>query len=76
MHELLMKRTNSLFGLLSDQSAGLEFEFEKQGEILLDRVLKLEAAFSDNIEDKPRLQSLNRWMFNNSLGTIDQVKLN
>ena len=74
MHELIMKRTNSLFGLLSDQSAGLEFEFEKQGEILLDRVVKLETAFSDNIEDKPRLQSLNRWMFNNSLGTIDQVK--
>jgi len=74
MFELLMKRTNNFFALMSDPTVNLEFEFEKQGEILLAGVLKLEEFFFDNIEEKSRFQAFHRWLFNNSIGTVDQVK--
>lgn len=62
-----------LMCLIVDQGASIQFEKDEEGEKLLNTCQLLENLFEDLIKIKRFPASLFRWIFNNTLGTIDQV---
>jgi len=45
INELIMKKSPMFLALLTDANIRLEFEYEKQGEMLLDVLIRLEVIF-------------------------------
>eukprot|EP01017_Pseudomicrothorax_dubius_P004324 TRINITY_DN10843_c0_g1_i2.p1 TRINITY_DN10843_c0_g1~~TRINITY_DN10843_c0_g1_i2.p1 ORF type:complete len:812 (+),score=218.85 TRINITY_DN10843_c0_g1_i2:289-2724(+) len=64
-----------LYIMLKNSSVGLKFKSDSQGRELLAHIEKMQIDIRELITDLVWYRRLRRWLFNNAMGSIDQVRV-